>query len=308
MKSTFEQLTRYSLIINRLSGEGVYLSPDELISCMEQDCVLREIGFPADRQAAMRLLQRDFRNIWFLMGITIAYARNKGYYIKEVDKNSARYNYEKLIADYDMLMAVDPETELSPYIFAEHHRPAGSINIYPILKAIKDSHCIEFDYTLVRHDNALRHYRINPHFLKEDQQRWYVIGVHEGNFKIFGIDRISNLTIDKDSTFTRDTSFDPRTAFDNCYGIWDDRSLPIEEIELSYDALDGSFLKRVPLHPSQTILVDTPDEFRIRVSLRITNDFVMALLSRSRSLTVIKPQSLRERIKNIYEEALNRNY
>jgi predicted DNA-binding transcriptional regulator YafY len=41
--------------------------------------------------------------------------------------------------------------------------------------------------------------------------------------------------------------------------------------------------------------------------LRITNDFVMELLSRSRSLTVIRPQSLRERIRKVYEEALKRN-
>ena len=84
------------------------------------------------------------------------------------------------------------------------------------------------------------------------------------------------------------------------------KTLP-EEIELSYDALDGYFLKSVPLHHSQKILVDTPDKFRISLRLRITNDFVMALLSRSRSLTVIKPQSLRQRVREVYEEALRRN-
>lgn len=33
----------------------------------------------------------------------------------------------------------------------------------------------------------------------------------------------------------------------------------------------------------------------------------MELLSRSRSLEVIKPQHLRERIRHVYEEALKRN-
>ena len=41
--------------------------------------------------------------------------------------------------------------------------------------------------------------------------------------------------------------------------------------------------------------------------LRITNDFVMELLSRSRSLTVIRPLHLRERVRKVYEEALKRN-
>jgi len=55
------------------------------------------------------------------------------------------------------------------------------------------------------------------------------------------------------------------------------------------------------------IIMDTEEEFRIRLRLRITNDFVMELLSRSRSLTVIKPLHLRERVRMIYEEALKRN-
>lgn len=306
MKSIFERLTRYSIIVNSLRG-GRYLTPDELIDRVRAECDLRKLGFSADRNAAMKLLQRDFKNIWELMAITIECDRVRGYHIKDVDDDSAIYRYETLISDYDLLTAINPDSELSSYIFAERHRPSGSVNIYPILKAIKERHGIEFDYTLVRHDGAVRHYRINPHFLKEDQQRWYVIGVHDGRFKVFGVDRMENLVIDEDETFKRDETFDPRSAFDGCYGIWNDPSVPIEEIELSYDALDGSFLKRVPLHQSQTVLVDTPDEFRIRLNLRISNDFVMALLSRSRSLTVIKPQSLRDRIYEVCLGAAERN-
>ena len=81
----------------------------------------------------------------------------------------------------------------------------------------------------------------------------------------------------------------------------------MEDIELRYDALDGKFLKSVPLHHSQRVLADTEEEFRIALRLRITNDFVMELLSRSRSLEVIRPQHLRERVRQVYEEALKRN-
>ena len=98
-----------------------------------------------------------------------------------------------------------------------------------------------------------------------------------------------------------------QTYFKDCYGIWNQPSIPVEEVELKYDALDGKFLKSCPLHHSQQILVDDKDEFRITVRLRITNDFVMELLSRSRSLEVIRPQHLRERIRQVYEEALKRN-
>ena len=98
-----------------------------------------------------------------------------------------------------------------------------------------------------------------------------------------------------------------KELFRDCYGIWNQPDIPVEEIVLKYDALDGKFLKSVPLHHSQQVLVDNADEFRIKVRLRITNDFVMELLSRSRSLEVISPLHLRERVRKIYEEALKRN-
>ena len=41
--------------------------------------------------------------------------------------------------------------------------------------------------------------------------------------------------------------------------------------------------------------------------LRITNNFVMALLARSTSLTVLKPESLRDRVRDVYREALRRH-
>ena len=44
-----------------------------------------------------------------------------------------------------------------------------------------------------------------------------------------------------------------------------------------------------------------------RYAAVITNDFVMAVLSRSRSVEVIKPLHLRQRIHEILKQALDRN-
>ena len=111
----------------------------------------------------------------------------------------------------------------------------------------------------------------------------------------------------EDETFARRNIINVAELFSECYGIWNDEQIPIEDIELSYSPLDGRVLKSLPLHRSQHILIDDDKEFRIALRLRITNDFVMALLSRSTSLTVIKPESLRNRVRDIYREALRRN-
>ncbi len=120
-------------------------------------------------------------------------------------------------------------------------------------------------------------------------------------------DRIRNLDVLEDETFERNTDISVADMFRDSYGIRDDPSIPVEDIELRYDALDDCFVKLALIHSSQNILADTAEELRISLRLRITNDFVMEMLSRSHSLEVIRPQHLRECIRHVYEEALKRN-
>ena len=50
---------------------------------------------------------------------------------------------------------------------------------------------MEFDYTLVRHGGKVVSKKVNPHFLKESQQRWYLAGYDtDGELKTFGMDRM----------------------------------------------------------------------------------------------------------------------
>ena len=176
-----------------------------------------------------------------------------------------------------------------------------------LISAIKHRHPVTFRYILVRQDDKVEEKKVLPHYLKESNQRWYLLAYDEGVLKTFGVDRIRDLRICASETFKRNMDIDAGELFRDCYGIWNQPDIPVEDVELKYDALDGKFLKSVPLHHSQQVLVDNANEFRIKVRLRITNDFVMELLSRSRSLEVVSPLHLRERVRKIYEEALKRN-
>ena len=209
--------------------------------------------------------------------------------------------------NFDLLNAIDSDQNLSSFVLAEHHRPLYSEWLIPLVKAIHALHPVEFDYVNYRNDCAEKHFSVLPHFLKESNQRWYLLAYDGATMKTFGIDRIRGLEIREDVTFERNTDVSVTDLFNDSYGLWNDPSIPVEDIELKYDALDGRFVKSAPIHRSQRILADTPDGLRISLRLRITNDFVMELLSRSRSLEVVKPQHLRERIRHVYEEALKRN-
>lgn len=294
-----ESLIRYMLTIDRLERSKRAVPTQELLNYVNDELEKR-----AFRHVTLRTLQRDFIDIDLQFGYKI---KNNGYgYTIEQSSGYLKHRFDEMLLDFDLLSSINSNAQLQRYVLAEHHRPIGSQLMFPLITAIRESCVIEFDYVLYRRDCEIIHKQVEPYFLKESNQRWYLLAEEDGILKSFGIDRIRDLQ-HIDRKFVRDESIDVDALFRDCYGIWNDPQMPIEDIELCYDALDGRFIKSVPLHHSQCILVDNDNEFRISLRLRITNDFVMELLSRSRSLTVIHPQSLRERIRKVYEEALKRN-
>lgn len=296
------RLIRYILIIHRLSGSEKYIPADSLISYLNLQMEIRgyEIGI------SQRTLQRDIRDILSMFDVEIKNYRGRGYYIAERQINND-VRYEELLTNFDLLTSMNPESQTAGFIIPEHHRPKGSDSIPILIKAIKDCSTIKFDYRLVRKNDKVISKIVKPHFLKESLGLWYLLALDENNnLRLYAIDRISNILF-LDKSFKRDVSINPDNLFRNCYGIWDDPSIPVEVVELSYSPLDGKFIKAMPLHSSQKILVDNDAEFRIRLNIRITNDFVMALLARSTSLTVIRPLSLIKRLNEIYKNALKRN-
>lgn len=300
MGKRLEGLQRMLVIVNKLKESHSYITVEEL----ERYVTLRmeERGYTG---VNLRTLQRDLQDIASLFGIRIKHEHG-GYHIIEEDEQEWN-RYEELLLNFDLLNALEGDSTLASYVLPEHHRPQHSEWLASLIGAIKRSHPVEFQYVLVRHDDRQVKKKVLPHFLKESNQRWYLLAYEGNTLKTFGVDRIRDLHVLDNEHFQRDTSIDVQALFRDCYGIWDQTDIPVEDIELRYDALDGKFLKSVPLHHSQVVLADTPEEFRIALHLRITNDFVMELLSRSRSLEVIRPLHLRERIRSIYEAALRRN-
>lgn len=302
MNQNMGRLIRYILIIQKLSGKRKYIPADELISYLNLQMELRgyEVGL------SIRTLQRDIKDIAEMFDVEIKNYRGYGYYVDERSEETD-IRYQELLMNFDLLTSMNQNSQSVGFILPEHHRPKGSDSIPILICAIKEQRFVEFEYILVRKGNKLISKSVKPHFLKESLGLWYLLALDEHDtLKAYGIDRMQNINV-ADKTFKRDETINPDELFKHSYGIWDDPSMPVEEIELSYSSLDGKFIKTTPLHSSQKIIIDNDTEFRISLRLRITNDFVMALLSRSASLTVIKPPSLRARIREIYKEAIERN-
>ena len=130
-----------------------------------------------------------------------------GYYIKEQDSRLAE-RYEQLLLNFDLLNALAADSDLSSYVLAEHHRPLHSEWLAPLIGAIKGCHPVAFQYVLVRHGDEVAEKRVQPYYLKESNQRWYLLAYEGETLKTFGVDRIQQLQVLEGERFRRDREVD----------------------------------------------------------------------------------------------------
>ncbi len=294
-------LQRNLLIIQKIRNTP-YVNFSELTSYLERELNLRGIF---DTGLSRRTIQRDIQNIRTDFGIDIEYCRrNQGYYIEDSILCS---DIDRFLDSIDILSSLNSETGIPDFVLAEKHRPMGTQHLYPLIHAIRNSFRISFSYLKFGTEQSSMRL-LEPYVVKECRGRWYLVGCTQGlnDMKTYGLDRISELMI-LDEKFRKDSTIDVPEKFKQSFGIYSSDEYPVENVILSFDSRDGSYLKSLPLHHSQEILTDTKDEFIIRLRLKVTLDFVMELMSRSWSLKVIEPLSLREEIHSICKSALERN-
>ena len=95
--------------------------------------------------------------------------------------------------------------------------------------------------------------------------------------------------------------------YQHCFGVIYPNGQKTQHVILSFNTLQGKYIKTLPLHESQQILTDNETELRIQLEIFITHDFYMELLSLGNNVKVIKPKSLIDKLKVSYKNAL-KNY
>jgi predicted DNA-binding transcriptional regulator YafY len=299
--SQIHYLLRNLLIIYKIKSTP-YINLHGLIRYVEKELIFRGIH---DAGVSRRTILRDIQNIRAYFSVDIIYSHEQqGYYVEESEYTT---DIERFLDSFDVLSALNSDMAAPDFVFAEEHRPLGIQHLYPLIRAIKNTLRITFRYRKYR-DGALSDRYIEPYAVKECRGRWYVVGraVGEQDMKTYGLDRMECLGVTEE-LFRKDKTVDVSEKFKYSYGIYSSDEYPVEEVVLSFDAEDGNYLKSLPLHHSQEVVKDDKDGFVVRLRLKITLDFVMEILSRSWSLKVIEPASLRERVCGIYRSALERN-
>ncbi len=300
-------IQRYLLII-RLIRNNKYIPLPELVRKVEEG--LAYYDDTDDIGISRRTILRDLKEIRSGMNISIEYSRLEGgYYIPEDEDRTA--DIERILEQYDLMISMHAREELSSIVFPERRKARGTEHLNPLIHAIKHSLTVDFEY--VKFDNSISRRRyVMPYALKESRGRWYLLAIesgdnvrHAGEIKSWGLDRIRDLNVSK-TRFSKDPSVDPEKEFKDVFGAYSSNSLSVEEVVLSFSPKSGRYNDAFPLHESQETLVDDGKEFRIRLRVKLTRDFIQELLSQSEDLVVISPKHLRKELRDIYRKAMKR--
>jgi predicted DNA-binding transcriptional regulator YafY len=122
--------------------------------------------------------------------------------------------------------------------------------------------------------------------------------------KSFAFDRLTELEINK-KRFQPQQNFDVNEYYQFCFGIISPSDHELQEVILSFDPFQGKYIKSLPLHETQEVLVDDEREVRIKLKIYMTHDFLMEILSHGENVKVIKPESLITSLKCSYKNALS---
>lgn len=294
-----DSIARYSLIINKLRRHSANF--EEIFDSLKRELDLQGCDFTISK----RTFQRDLDDIRSLYNIEIQYDfSRKVYYIdydEQPDVNT------RMLEAFDTFNALNLSYRLSNHIHFEKRRPQGTENLNGLLHAIRNQVQIKFVYRKFWEDNITNR-EVEPYAVKEFRNRWYVLArdLNDNQVKSFALDRLSELDITK-KKFQFPADFNVNNHYRYCFGIISPNDEKPQEVVLSFNAFQGKYIKSLPLHESQQVLIDNDQELRIQLTLFITHDFFMELLSYGANLKVLKPARLVNDIKKSLQASLS-NY
>lgn len=166
-----------------------------------------------------------------------------------------------------------------------------------ILDAMFRSKTLHITYKSFTNEQAYT-FEAEPYCIKMFQQRWYLVAKSKAYDypRVYAFDRIQNVDITPNS-FLYPEDFSPEYFFAVSYGVIVDESMDAEIVDLKVHCSQATYLRSLPLHPSQYEKQQAGEYSIFSLLLAPTFDFEQKLLSMGEYVEVISPDWLRERMK-----------
>lgn len=185
----------------------------------------------------------------------------------------------------------------------EKHEPINGIElITDILYAINNRNTLIIEYQKFDGDQVKTH-EYKPILLKEDKQMWYIIGenVKYGSLMTLALDRIKSLTVSDD--IFDPIEFNSDEYFRHSFGVTISNE-EVVDVVISFTPFQGNYLRTLPIHSTQKILIDDKNEFRIQITVIPSYEFYSKIRSYGEQAKIISPTSIVNFIQTSFNEAI----
>lgn len=151
-------------------------------------------------------------------------------------------------------------------------------------------------------------FHFHPFILKEFNNRWFLIGKKKASQPItnLALDRIISIDYDFNLPYLEE-DFDADVYYKDVIGVTVNSGLKARRIELWVDSSNAPYVLTKPLHTSQRLINENEDG-SIIVHLYVIPNYEMErlLLGFGSCLEILRPESLRNRMKKILQDAISR--
>lgn len=197
--------------------------------------------------------------------------------------------------------------DAKPMISFEKHSVADGLkHLEDLYYAISNKKCLKITYTPYS-SNKEEEYTISPYYLKEYRNRWYLLGLKNcDNFLMnMALDRISKIKLGNDDEYIENIQYDFEEKYKHVVGV----TIPMESepvtIKILISRFSANYIKSKPIINNQKIVKEFEDgSIEIEFTAYENYELVQLILSYGSAIKIIEPESLRNKLLKIYQEAI----
>lgn len=161
-------------------------------------------------------------------------------------------------------------------------------------------------YKAIRANEIIFH----GYLLKEFNNRWFVVGCHDGSYKIqtLALDRIQKIDFDLDRVYDKNKRFDADKFYYNTYGVTVLNDNSIIDILFEVKKQNAPYVISKPFHHSQQLIAEHEDG-SVQLQIRVHHNYEIErlFLGFGDAIKVLKPTRFKRRLISILNKTID-NY
>jgi predicted DNA-binding transcriptional regulator YafY len=174
--------------------------------------------------------------------------------------------------------------------------------IDPLLQAIKNQDTLDLNYQSFKARKPSL-CTVYPYLLKEYRNRWFLLCRISKRkvVQIFALDRIENISINKQDPFFPADDFELENFFDDVIGVTKSLGQKTNRIVLHIDRFTAPYVLTKPIHSSQKTLRRDENGLIVQIDVIWNFELEREILGFGEAMTVLSPRNIKGRIQKRLE-------